>query len=107
MYVVFPFPIFLSLFDRLGHGSSHHDMGLNKAHGDGWGEGRGQGAGLTGEEGAALEVVGSHMGEGAAAGTSLITEVLAEWQGHLPGVGYLEGSVSAHRQGFQQQTPVC
>ena len=45
MYVVFPFPIFLSLFDRLGHGLSHHDMGLNKAHGDGWSEGRGQGAG--------------------------------------------------------------
>ena len=68
MYVVFPFPIFLSLFDRLGHGSSHHDMGLNKVHGDGWGEGRGQGAGLMGEEGAALEVVGSHVGKGAAAG---------------------------------------
>ena len=30
--------------------------------------GRGQGAGLMGEEGAALEVVGSHVGEGAAVG---------------------------------------
>lgn len=107
MYVVFPFLIFLSLFDRLGHGSSHHDVGLNKAHGDGWGEGRGQGAGLMGEEGAALEVVGSQVGERAAAGDQADHRGLGGVARAPCRVGDPEGSVSAHRRGFQQQTPVC
>ena len=65
MYVVFPLPLILSPVWQVGPWLITSWCG---AHGGGWGEGRGQGAGLTGEEGAALEVIGTHVGKGAAAG---------------------------------------
>ena len=54
----FPFPCLT------GWAMAHHIM----TWGTRWWLGWRQGAGLTGEEGAALEVIGTHVGEGAAAG---------------------------------------